>query len=166
MEIGHIQVMPSGPLCGCGQRGCLESVSSRLVIASAAAAAAYRGDAPYLMEHAGTDIRQIRSGVLGDAVAAGDTVVESIVRDAAGWIGKGVATLVNLLVPDIVILGGGLVESMPDLFLEEVGRTADDTVMRGYRGSYTLCTAELGDDAAVMGAAAWAQAHVKGGDTK
>ena len=79
-----------------------------------------------------------------------------IVRDAAGWIGKGVATLVNLLVPDIVILGGGLVESMPDLFLEEVGRTADDTVMRGYRGSYTLCTAELGDDAAVMGAAAWA----------
>ena len=48
MEIGHIQVLPEGPLCGCGQRGCLEAVSSRLVIASQAAAAAFRGQAPHL----------------------------------------------------------------------------------------------------------------------
>ena len=50
MEIGHIQVMPDGPLCGCGLHGCLESVASRLAIASAAAQAAYRGQAPHLLE--------------------------------------------------------------------------------------------------------------------
>ena len=50
MEIGHVQVAPEGPLCGCGRRGCLEAVASRLVIAAQAAAAAYRGQAPHLLE--------------------------------------------------------------------------------------------------------------------
>ena len=56
LEIGHLPVMPRGPLCGCGQRGCLEAVASRLAIAQAAAAAAYRGEAPYLLAEAGTDL--------------------------------------------------------------------------------------------------------------
>ena len=157
MEIGHIQVMPEGPRCGCGRRGCLEAVASRLVIASRAAAAAYRGQAPHLLEHTGTDLADIRSGALAASIAAGDSVVELIVREAARHIGRAVASVVHLLAPDIVVLGGGLVEAMPDLFVSEVRETARKRVLSPFTNSFEVVPAALGDDAGVMGAAAWAR---------
>ncbi|MFV2069438.1 MAG: ROK family protein [Pirellulales bacterium] len=160
MEIGHVQVMPDGPLCGCGQRGCLEAVASRLAIASAAAAAAYRGAAPHLLEDVGTDLTAIRSGALARSVEAGDAAVGAIVRAAAQMIGIAVAGVVHLLAPDIVVLGGGLVEAMPELFVEEVERAARDRVLPSYAESFRVVAAELGDDAAVMGAASWAREEI------
>ena len=70
LEIGHVQAVPDGPRCGCGRKGCLEAVASRLAIASASAAAAYRGDAPYLLKELGTDVAPLRSGALSKAIAA------------------------------------------------------------------------------------------------
>lgn len=157
MEIGHIQVVADGPLCGCGNRGCLEAVASRLVIAAQCSAAAYRGQAPYLMEHVGTDLKNIRSGALSSAIAAGDTQVEKIVRDAARHIGFAVGSMVNLLAPDVVVLGGGLVEAMTDLFITEVSTTAKSRALATLAASFRVVAAELGDDAGVMGAAAWAE---------
>jgi glucokinase len=156
MEIGHLPVMPNGPLCGCGQRGCLEAVASRLAIASASAAAAFRGQAPNLFQAVGTDVSAIRSKTLAAAIAAGDEAIEEIVREAANWTGIGVATLVNLLGPDRVVLGGGLVEAMPKFYLAHVADGARNRVMRTYRGTYKLAVAQLGDDAGIRGAAAWA----------
>ncbi len=156
MEIGHVQVVPHGPLCGCGHRGCLEAVASRLVIAAQSAAAAYRGQAPHLLANAGTDLKNIRSGALSSAIAAGDLQVERIVRDAAKHIGFAVASMVNVLAPDVVVLGGGLVEAMTDLFIEEVSGTAKDRVMPALIDTFEVKAAGLGDDAGVMGAAAWA----------
>jgi glucokinase len=107
--------MPEGPLCGCGRRGCLEAVASRLSIAANAAKAAYRGEAPYVKEKGGTDITDIRSSVLADAILAGDKVIEQLVREAARQIGIAVAGIVHILSPDVIVLGGGLVEAMPEL---------------------------------------------------
>lgn len=156
-EIGHIQVLPGGPICGCGNRGCVEAVASRLAISAAAAAAAYRGDAPHLLEEAGTDLSEIRSGMLARAIEQGDEAVRQIVADAARWIGRGLACAVNLMAPDVVVLGGGLVEAMPKLFEKEVGRGLDDAVMAPFRGQYRLVIAQLGDDATATGAAGWAR---------
>jgi len=161
-EIGHMQMMPDGPLCGCGKRGCLEAIASRLAISSACAAAAYRGEAPYLRENAGTDLSNIRSGALRDAIKAGDTVVEEIVRNAARWLGTGIGNAINLMAPDVVVLGGGLVEAMPKLFTAEVKKTAESAAMPAFRGRYKVSVAALGDDATVMGAAAWARRVVSG----
>jgi len=157
VEIGHMQLMPNGPLCGCGQRGCLEALASRLAIAQAAAAAAARGTAPFLLKEAGTDIANIRSSVLAQSIAAGDKAVEAIVREAARWLGVGIANAVNLLSPDVVVLGGGLVEAMPELFMEEADRTSHARVMPAFRDTFKLATAKLGDDATATGAAAWAR---------
>ena len=157
MEIGHIQVMPEGPLCGCGRRGCLEAVASRLAIASASAAAAYRGEAPCLLEKAGMDISNIRSGVLAASIEGGDIAVEKILREAARQIGVAAANAINLLAPDVVVLGGGLVEAMPDLFCGEVQRAAEGRVMDSFRGTFQVVAAKLGDHATGMGAAAWAR---------
>ena len=133
MEIGHLQVMPEGPLCGCGRRGCLEAVASRLSIAANAAKAAYRGDAPYVKEKGGTTLSDIRSSVLRDAIAAGDEVIEQLVREAARQIGVAVAGIVHLLSPDVVVLGGGLVEAMPELCVDQVSKSARKRVMAAYR---------------------------------
>src|SRR5690606_17536070 len=106
MEIGHMQVVRGGKLCGCGRRGCLETEASRLAIAAEAAKAAYRGQAPNLMKLAGTDLSDIRSGTLAEAIKQGDKIIEQIVVDAAGWIGDAVASVVHLIAPDTVVLGG------------------------------------------------------------
>jgi glucokinase len=158
MEIGHIQVMSDGPLCGCGQRGCLEAMASRLAIAAAAAQAVYRGEAPHLAELAGTDIANIRSSALAASIQAGDKAIESIVREAAQWIGIATAMSVNLLAPDVVVLGGGLVEAMPEIFREAVETTAESRVMPAFRGGFRVVVAKLADDATATGAAAWARA--------
>jgi len=156
-EIGHMQVMSNGPRCGCGQRGCLESVSSRLAIAAQCARAAYHGDAPHLLEQAGTDIAKIRSGVLKSSIEAGDKAVEGIIKEAARYIGIAVGSVVNLLAPQMVVLGGGLVEAMPDLFVGQVARAANKRVMPAYKDTFKVVPAALKDDAGVLGAALWAE---------
>jgi glucokinase len=162
MEIGHIQIVPDGPLCGCGRRGCLEAVASRLAVAAAVAQSVFRGQSTKLIALCGTDIGMIRSGVLAEAIESGEKVVERIVRAAAAHVGTAVATVINLLAPDTIVLGGGLVEAMPDLFVTEVSGAAQSRVMPSFVGSYKVVAAKLGDDASAMGAAAWAQRCVVG----
>ena len=72
-------------------------------------------------------------------------------------LGCGVATVVHLLSPDVIVLGGGLVEAMPELYLETVRESAADRILGPYKGSYKIVAAELEDDAGVMGSAAWAR---------
>lgn len=156
-EIGHVQVMSNGPRCGCGQRGCLESVASRLWIASQAARAAYRGEAPHLLEAAGTDLAKIRSGALKQSIAAGDEAVEDVIGEAARYIGIAIAGVVNLMCPEIIVLGGGLVEAMPELFVDHVFESANKRVMPAYVDTFKVVPAKLEDDAGVLGAALWAE---------
>jgi glucokinase len=160
MEIGHIEVNPAGPLCGCGQYGCLEAVASRLAVAAAAAQAVYRGQAPALMKIAGSDLSNIRSGALAQAVDEGDSVIEAILRTAARHVGVAIANVVHLLAPDIVVLGGGLVEALPALYVETATAAANERVLSSFVDTFQVKAAELGDDATVMGAAAWANAVV------
>jgi glucokinase len=73
-----------------------------------------------------------------------------------------VANVVNIIAPDVVVLGGGLVEEMPKLFVEGVTEAANARVMDSFAGTFLVTVAKLGDNAGVMGAAAWAQKTVSG----
>lgn len=157
VEIGHIPVMPDGPLCGCGHRGCLEAVASRLTVASIAARSVYRGEAPNLQKACGTDLANIRSGQLADAIKAGDTVIEQIIKHAAHHIGLALVGVIHVIAPDMIVLGGGLVEAMPELYVREVEKAASGRVMPAFRGTFKVVATKLGDDAGVLGAAAWAR---------
>lgn len=161
MEIGHMQVTPNGKLCGCGRFGCLETEASRLAVSAQVAAAVYRGEAPYVLSVAGTDLANIRSGVLSDAIKNGDKAVEKIIRQAAVHLGMAVANVVLLLNPDVVLLGGGLVEALPGLFVDIVGKVANGHLMPTYEDTFKVVAAKLGDDATAMGAAAWAASSAK-----
>ncbi|MEM7700135.1 MAG: ROK family protein [Verrucomicrobiota bacterium] len=161
MELGHIPIKPE--TSGDGEdTTTLELECSRLKIASEAARAAYRGLAPNLLESCGTDISNITSGKIAAAIEAGDIEIENIVRRAASLLGYGVATLVHLIAPDRFILGGGLVEAMPDLYVKTVEMSAREHVLSPYRKSFDVVAARLEDDAGVFGAAAWARKTIEG----
>ena len=161
MELGHIPLFPE--TSGHGEHGStLETECSRLKIASEAARAAYRGQAPHLLKACGTDLSNITSGKLAAAIEAGDVEIENIVHRAATLLGCGVATVVHLLSPDKIVLGGGLVEAMPVLFLQTVRQSALERVLPAYHGTFEIVPAELEDDAGVMGAAAWARKKIEG----
>jgi len=156
-EVGHMCIQSDGPLCGCGRRGCLEAIAGRLPIAAAAASAAIRGHAPWLRENVGTDISDIKSGAIRNSITNGDKMVEKIVRSAARVLGRATGSLINVLNPDVILLGGGLVESLPKLYLEEVLAGAQEQAMSAFRDTFKVVVSELEDNAAVKGAAAWAE---------
>jgi glucokinase len=156
-EIGHIQVSPLGPYCGCGKRGCLEAMASRLAIASEAAAMAARQQAPALFAKAGTDLSDIRSGTIAKAIRSGDRKLEQLVRDKARLIGSVLGNLVNILNPELAVLGGGLAEALSRYLVPEAEQAMRETVMPSLANSVRVVPAKLGDYAVAMGAAkiAW-----------
>jgi glucokinase len=157
MEIGHTRISGGTRSSGYELPGTLEAEASRLAIAGEVAKAAYRGEAPHLAKDAGTDVANIRSGALADSIKAGDKVVKRLVEEAAEAIGIGVVNVIHMLCPDTIVLGGGLVEAMEDLMVETVSKAARRQVMDVYRDRFKVVAAELGDDAGVKGAAAWAR---------
>lgn len=160
MEIGHIPLYMGGPMDGAGNEGTLESIASRLAIASASAQAVFRGAAPNLKELAGTDLAEIRSGILASAIKKGDKTVETIVKHATIYLGKAVITLIHLFSPDVIVLGGGLAEAMPELIVKGTRKYVDDNVLKSFVGTYEIVEAKLGDDAAIIGAAAWGRKSI------
>jgi glucokinase len=156
-EIGHIQIERDGPRCGCGRLGCFEALCSRLSIATEAAALAARQLAPTLRKLAGTDPLDIKSGQLAQAIRAGDRAVEDLLRRKSRVVGRVMADVVNLLNPEMVVLGGGLVEAIPRLIVQEATAEMRAQAMPGLVKNVKVAAAKLGDHAIVMGAAkrAW-----------
>lgn len=162
MEIGHTRISSSSRISGFGLSGTLEAEASRLTVAAEAVKAAYRGDAPNLLALGGTDLSDIRSGTLAEAIEKGDKSIRKLVETASETIGFAVVNIVHLLAPDKIILGGGLVEAMEELIVGTVKRTARNNVMSPYRDQFDVVAAKLGDDAGALGAAAWIKKKVGG----
>ncbi len=148
-EIGHTIVDPSGPLCGCGNRGCLESLSSGTAIARRAAEAADRGDSAAL---AAIKEREGRLGarLVADAARQGDAASVAIYEEAGRYLGIALANAVNLLSSEAIILGGGVMQAK-DLFLPRAEETMRDLALDEPLKYMRLAEAELGDRAGVMG---------------
>ena len=148
-EIGHTIVDPSGPPCGCGKHGCLESLSSGTAIARRAAQAADRGDSAAL---AGIREREGRLGArqVADAARQGDAASIAIYEEAGYFLGIALANAVNLLSPEAIILGGGVMRAK-DLFLPRAEETMRDLALDEPLKYMRLAEAELGDRAGVMG---------------
>jgi len=152
-EIGHMQVDPFGPLCGCGHRGCLEAFTGRLAISAEAAVAVARQKAPHLAQETGSDIRQIKSGALARAIKAGDRSIEELLRQKARLIGSAMASLVHIINPEIIILGGGVVEALPGLIVREAEHAMREQAIPAIARPVKVLASRLKDDSIVMGAA-------------
>lgn len=155
-EIGHITIEPDGPKCGCGNYGCLEQMSSRAAIAKELVGLALTGQSKVVMEEAGTDIAKVKSNTILKAVEAGEPAVIEVVKRAARYMGIGMAAAVNIFNPEILILGGGLIEKLGDFYVEEAAESMRAHAMKGLVANVQVRQALLTDDAAVIGAAALA----------
>ena len=122
-EVGHIIVKAGGARCGCGQRGCMEALASRTAITRRITKSIRRGVPTVLAEKMARKGGRLKSGDLAEAVAVGDHVATREVHRAAHFLGLGLGSLINVLGPEIIIIGGGVTVALGESYLELV-RTA------------------------------------------
>jgi len=160
-EIGHMVVDVNGPKCGCGNKGCFEAVASRTAIFQRIKAGIKDGEKTLLTEMLGDGLEDLRSGDLRKAIRRGDKFVSKVVEQAAEYIGIGVANLVNVLGPEVVVLGGGVIEALSDEMMSVITKTAKEHAMPGTIKGVEIVASKLGDSAGITGAAVLARKETK-----
>ncbi len=151
-EYGHMILDPEGPLCGCGQRGCLEAFSSK------------KGMSAYIMQQAGRGRKTMladkiengvfRSKFLKKALLQQDEVTQEAVDRACHYLAVATGNMINTISPDVVVYGGGVIEAVGDVFLEKILKEVDKYCMTSIRPTVELKIAALGDDSNLYGALA------------
>jgi glucokinase len=154
-EVGHIVLLPDGPLCGCGNRGCLEALASGTAVARRAREAVRQSAPSRLTERFASRPSRITAAVVADFAQAGDAESQRILSEAMEHLGRGVAGVVSLLNPERVVIGGGLSALGPALF-EPVRRAVARLANGLASSSVSVVPAELGPHSGVIGAAALA----------
>ena len=160
-EIGHMVLEVSGPKCGCGNKGCFEALASRTAIFQQIKSGIKDGQKTLLTEMLGDDLADLRSGDLRKAIRKGDKFVDRIIEGAAEYIGIATANLVNVLNPEVVVLGGGVVEALSDEMMSVIIETAKDYAMPGALKGVEIIASKLGDNAGITGAAVLARKETK-----
>jgi glucokinase len=152
-EIGHIVVQPGGERCGCGNIGCWETVASGTAITREGRRAASRRPDSRIAELAGGDPALVTGETVTRAAQEGDADATGILVDVGRRLGEGIAGLVNVLDPELVVVGGGVSEA-GDLLLGPA-RTAYRATVQAYdrRPDVPIVRTELGPEAGVVGAA-------------
>ena len=160
-EIGHMVLEVSGPKCGCGNKGCFEALASRTAIFRKIKEAVKEGQKTLLTEMLGPELEDLRSGDLRKAIKRGDKFVEHIVEEAAEYTGIAVSNFINILNPEVVVIGGGLMEQLEDEMLAIIVETAMDYAMPGTTKGIEIIATRLGDDAGITGGAVLARKHAE-----
>jgi glucokinase len=160
-EIGHIIVEPGGPRCGCGNLGCWEQVASGHAIDRLARQAAAEYGGTLIVELAGGDPSAVDGHAATEAARRGDPIALGILTNVGSRLGQGIAGLVNVLDPDLVVIGGGAVTA-GDLLLEPARESFRDAVEAPeHRPEVPIVPAALGNDAGAIGAADLALTRVR-----
>lgn len=152
-EAGHMVVDPDGPACPCGRRGCWERYASGSGLGQLGRSAALAGRVPAVVRLAGGDPEAVRGEHVGDAAQHGDADALEVLDEFARWVALGLANLVNIIDPGVVVIAGGLVE-LGDVLLDPVRRHYDELVLAPrHRPAVSIVPAQLGERAAAIGAA-------------
>lgn len=152
-EIGHMTIDSTGRRCNCGNYGCLEAYASGPAIAARAIEGLEAGAASVLPEMAGGDLHATTAETVYEAIVAGDLYAAEVMRETAKFLGTGLANIINVLNPEMVVISGGVTRAGDHLFeplRAEVRRRAFSEAANACR----IVSSELGDMAGVIGAAA------------
>jgi glucokinase len=154
-EIGHI-VLDSrhGVQCGCGSRGCLETVASGKALARLGRAAALADPAGPLVTLAG-DVEKVTGVTVTQCASQGDSTAVNLLAEIGHWLGVGIASLVSLFEPEVVVIGGGLAVAAGELILGPTRASLAECILGGSHcvEMPPIVPAELGVDAGIIGAA-------------
>lgn len=155
VEVGHMTVEMDGPYCNCGNRGCLEALSSGTAIARRAVERLQTGIESKMNEMVGGKLDRISAEVVVQAARDGDEVAGEVMRRAGYALGVGLANLMHLYDSEVIVLGGG-VTNAGELLFAPMREAIAERAMKSFRDRCRIEVAALGDDVGLYGAAALA----------
>lgn len=151
-EFGHMTVDEDGPLCCCGNYGCLETLASCGAIIQSVRSAIEKGVDSHVRELSGGDLNRISIEIIGQAAVQNDSLSFRVMHDAISHIAVALADVVNLLNPHVLIFGGALFRSAPELFLEPLKRMIRQRALEKSANEVQLKISNLGGEASALGA--------------
>jgi glucokinase len=152
-EGGHIGIDIRGPVCGCGKRGCIEMLASGPAIARRAREALAGGARSQLREMVNGDLSQITSHHVGQAAEAGDAVASEIMRETLDALAYWLGNIIDLLEPDVIVIGGGVSSTLAP-HLSEIRRRWKGAIVNPWLDQIPMVLARYGEDSGIAGAAA------------
>lgn len=156
-EAGHMTLLVDGPLCSCGRRGCWEALASGTAVTREATRRLHADAGSSVLARVlkrrpqGLDVRDVEKAALG-----GDVMSREVLDQAAFYLGVGLASLVNLLNPELIVLGGGLTRMGPR-FLDPAFKVCRDMAIALHATGLRLEVTGFGDDGPLRGALLLAQ---------
>ncbi len=154
-EVGHMTIDVNGPRCNCGNIGCWEMLASGTAVASEARRRIHEGEKSSLADMVGGKIENITAKEVSLAAQNGDVLASEVITRAVNYVGVGMVNLVNILNPELIIIGGGM-SKMGDLLFDPVRRIVKERAFKLSAQAVRIVPAQLGDDAGVIGAAVFA----------
>jgi glucokinase len=155
-EIGHMIILADGPACKCGKRGCFEALASGTAIARMAMERLAEGNKSCLTELARGRIGNVTAELVTEAARRNDSLALSVIDEAARYLGIGLANLVNIINPQMIIIGGG-VSRMGAMLLNPARKSMKEHAFRLPARTVRVVRPRLGMDAGLMGAAIYAR---------
>lgn len=151
-EVGHMTVLPDGPRCGCGRKGCWEALASGTAIARAMVARLGSGGESRVLALAGGNPEAITAALVAQAAREGDALAREVLDRAFYYLAVGIVNLIHLLNPEAVVIGGGVAKMGEELFAP-VRAMVKERAYPVMARDLPIVPAALGDRAGALGAA-------------
>jgi glucokinase len=159
-ELGHMTIAAGGPVCRCGNTGCLEMLASGRAVERDAIARLRRGEDSLLNDICHGNIEDITAEQVGGAARRGDPLALAVLARAAEYLGIGMVNAVNIFNPEIIVIGGGMA-GLGNLLIEPARRLVAERAFSISSRAVRIVTAQLGNEAGVYGTAAYARQQAR-----
>lgn len=159
-EVGHMTIDDRGPLCNCGNRGCWETLASGTALAREARQRIEEGVATSILEYARGDAAKVTAQAVHSAARQGDGLAQELIARTGYYVGVGLANLINIFNPELIVIGGGL-SNIGDILLEPAFKVAGERAYRETFRAVRFASAALGRDSGVLGAAVFAASELR-----
>jgi len=154
-EVGHMTIDDDGPICNCGNRGCWETLASGTALAREARHRIKEGVGTSILEYVEGDVEKVTAQVIHSAAEQGDSLAKELIDRTGYYVGVGLANLINIFNPELIVIGGGL-SNIGDMLLKPAFKTAGERAYKETFQAVRFVSAELGRNSGVLGAAAFA----------
>jgi glucokinase len=159
-EVGHMTIDDNGPICNCGNKGCWEMLASGTALAREARHRIKKGVRTSILEYAEGDIEKVTAQVIHSAAQQGDSLAKELIARTGYYVGVGLANLINIFNPELIVIGGGL-SNIGDMLLEPALKTAEARTYKEAFQAVRFASPMLGRNSGVLGAAAFALQEVR-----
>ena len=154
-EVGHMTIDDDGPICNCGNKGCWEMLASGTALAKEARHRIKEGVKTSILEYVEGDVENVTAQVIQSAAEQGDSLARELIARTGYYVGVGLANLINIFNPELIVIGGGL-SNIGDMLLKPAFKTAGERAYKEAFQAVRFASAELGRNSGVLGAAVFA----------